>query len=80
VLRLASSSPRRVQLLALLGIPFESTAPDVDEARFAAPARAKADEPHAIAMPATLSGRGHEVRIDVGAEYRSWSEEVAGLE
>jgi len=43
VLRLASSSPRRIQLLALLQVPFESTAPNVDEARVAAPARAKAD-------------------------------------
>jgi len=93
VLRLASSSPRRIQLLTLLDVPFESTAPDVDEARFASPARAKADaiarpgevtlaadteidldgdrlgkpadESHAIAMLATLSGREHEVRTDV---------------
>jgi len=43
VLRLASSSPRRIQLLALLQVPFESTAPNVDEARVAAPAPAKAD-------------------------------------
>jgi len=93
VLRLASSSPRRIQLLALLDIPFESTVPDLDEARFASPARAKADaiarpgevtlaadteidldgdrigkpadESHAMAMLATLSGREHEVRTDV---------------
>jgi septum formation protein len=43
VLRLASSSPRRIQLLRLLQIPFESTAPNVDEAQYDAPARAKAD-------------------------------------
>jgi septum formation protein len=43
VLRLASSSPRRIQLLALLQVPFESTGSNVDEARIAAPARAKAD-------------------------------------
>jgi septum formation protein len=93
VLRLASSSPRRKVLLRLLDVPFESTAPDVDEARFASPARAKADaiarsaevtlaadteidvdgdrigkpadESHAIAMLATLSGREHEVRTDL---------------
>jgi len=93
VLRLASSSPRRIELLRLLQTPFESTAPNVDEARFASPARAKADavarpgdvtlaadteilldgerigkpadESHAIAMLATLSGREHEVRTDV---------------
>jgi septum formation protein len=93
MLRLASSSPRRIQLLALLNVPFESTAPDVDEARSASAARAKtdavarpgevtlgadtlididgermgkpADESHAIAMLATLSGREHAVRTDV---------------
>jgi septum formation protein len=43
VLRLASSSPRRIQLLKLLQVPFASTAPNVDEERFASPARAKAD-------------------------------------
>jgi septum formation protein len=93
VLRLASSSPRRIQLLRLLKIPFDPTAPKVDEARFASPARAKADavarpgevtlaadteidddgdrigkpadESHAIAMLARLSGREHVVRTDV---------------
>lgn len=43
MLRLASASPRRIQLLRLLQLPFESIAPGVDEDRFAAPARAKAD-------------------------------------
>jgi len=42
VLRLASSSPRRIQLLGLLQTPFESTAPSVDEAGAVSPARAKA--------------------------------------
>jgi septum formation protein len=42
VLRLASSSPRRTQLLRLLRIPFESSAPNVDEQRFESPAGAKA--------------------------------------
>lgn len=93
MLRLASSSPRRIQLLRLLGVPFESIAPHVDEARSASPAQAKAvavarsgdvtlaadtevelsgerfgkpaDEAHAIAMLATLSGREHDVRTDV---------------
>jgi septum formation protein len=93
VLRFASSSRRRVELLRLLQVPFESTAPNVDEARFASPARAKADavarsgdvtlaadteirfdgerigkpadESHAIAMLANLSGSEHEVRTDV---------------
>ena len=93
MLRLASSSPRRIQLLRLLQIPFESTAPNVDERRFDAPARAKADalarsgevtlaadteieldgdrmgkpkdESHAVALLATLSGREHDVRTEV---------------
>jgi septum formation protein len=93
VLRLASSSPRRIQLLRLLQVPFESTAPNVDESRYVAPARAKADalarsgevtlaadteieldgerigkpadESHAVAVLATLSGREHEVRTEV---------------
>jgi len=93
VLRLASSSPRRIRLLRLLQVPFESTAPNVDESRHAAPARAKAealarpgevtlaadteieldgermgkpaDESHAVAVLATLSGREHEVRTEV---------------
>jgi septum formation protein len=43
VLRLASSSPRRVDLLRLLQVPFEPTPPNIHEARFASPARAKAD-------------------------------------
>jgi septum formation protein len=43
VLRLASSSPRRIELLRLLQVPFESTAPNVDEARFPSPSRAKVD-------------------------------------
>ena len=43
MLRLASSSPRRIDLLGLLQVPFEPSAPNVDEARFTSPARAKAD-------------------------------------
>jgi septum formation protein len=43
VLRLASSSPRRIDLLRLLQVPFEPSVPNVDEARFDSPARAKAD-------------------------------------
>ena len=42
MLRLASSSPRRIQLLGLLQTPFESTAPSVDEAGAVSPVRAKA--------------------------------------
>jgi septum formation protein len=43
VLRLASGSPRRIQLLRLLDLPFEIAPADIDEARFASPATAKAD-------------------------------------
>jgi septum formation protein len=43
MLRLASSSPRRIRLLRLLQIPFESTTPSVEEERFDSPAEAKAD-------------------------------------
>ena len=42
MLRLASSSPRRIQLLRLLQVPFESSGPNVDERRSESPARAKA--------------------------------------
>ena len=43
MLRLASGSPRRIDLLRLFGVPFETVPADVDEARFASPAGAKAD-------------------------------------
>jgi MAF protein len=43
VLRLASSSQRRRELLALLGAPFEAVAADVDETTVASPAAAKAE-------------------------------------
>jgi len=52
MLRLASSSPRRIQLLRLLQIPFEPTAPNVDERRFESPARAKAA---AVARPGEVT-------------------------
>src|SRR6185503_17538580 len=42
MLRLASASPRRIQLLRLLQVPFESSTPNVDEQQFESPARAKA--------------------------------------
>jgi septum formation protein len=43
VLRLATSSPRRVELLNVLGLAFEQCAPDIDEDAFASPALAKAE-------------------------------------
>ncbi|MGH2492972.1 MAG: Maf family protein [Candidatus Limnocylindria bacterium] len=64
MLRLASSSPRRIQLLRLLQIPFESTAPSVDEGRFASPARAKAD---AVARPPDVT-LAADTEIDLDGE------------
>jgi len=64
VLRLASSSPRRIQLLKLLGIPFEPIDPNVDEPRFVSPARAKAD---AIARPGEVT-LAADTEIDVDGE------------
>jgi septum formation protein len=52
MLRLASSSPRRIQLLQLLQIPFASSAPNVDEQRFESPALAKAA---AVARPSEVT-------------------------
>ena len=43
MLRLATSSPRRVELFSLLGLPFEQRASDIDERAFASPALAKAE-------------------------------------
>lgn len=43
MLRLASGSPRRIDLLRLLGVVFETVPASLDEARYAAPAAAKAD-------------------------------------
>ena len=48
VLRLASGSPRRLELLTALGVRFEAVAPDIDENAFAEPALAKAE---AVAAP-----------------------------
>ena len=43
VLRLASSSPRRVALLGLLGVSFDAAPANVDESQYESPARAKAE-------------------------------------
>ena len=48
MIRLASGSPRRLQLLALLGAPFEVVPADVDERAAEQPALAKAE---AVARP-----------------------------
>ncbi len=62
MLRLASSSPRRIQLLKLLQVSFEATAANIDEKSFASPARAKAD---AVARPGEVTlGADTEVELD----------------
>jgi septum formation protein len=43
MLRLASGSPRRIELLRLLDIPFEVSPARIDESAFASPAAAKAE-------------------------------------
>ena len=52
MIRLASGSPRRRQLLGLLGVPFTVLPADVDERAAAQPALAKA---LAVARPGTLT-------------------------
>ena len=52
MIRLASGSPRRRELLALLKVPFEVVAADIDERSEPHPALAKA---HAVARPGTLT-------------------------
>lgn len=64
MLRLASSSPRRIQLLRLLQVTFESTAPDIDERGIASPARAKAD---AVARPGEVTIAADTV-VEIGGE------------
>ncbi len=54
-LLLASQSPRRRELLALLGLPFETAAPDVDEA------------PQAGESPAALAARLSQAKVWVCA-------------
>lgn len=62
MLRLASSSPRRIQLLRLLQLPFEPTAPNVDERSAVSPARAKAA---AVARPGEVTlASDTEVHLD----------------
>ncbi len=55
MIRLASGSPRRLQLLALLGAPFEVVPADVDERSARHPALAKAEavaRPHEVTLAA----------------------------
>jgi septum formation protein len=52
MIRLASGSPRRRELLALLGVPFEVVPADVDERTAPRPAMAKAE---AVARPGEVT-------------------------
>jgi septum formation protein len=52
MIRLASGSPRRSELLALLGVPFEVVPADVDERAAQKPALAKAE---AVARPGDVT-------------------------
>ena len=52
MLQLASRSPRRISLLGLLGVPFDTVPADVEESRFASPAAAKAE---AVARRGTVT-------------------------
>src|SRR6185369_11403153 len=52
MIRLASGSPRRRELLALLGVPFEVAPADVDERAAPKPALAKAE---AVARPGEVT-------------------------
>jgi septum formation protein len=52
MIRLASGSPRRRQLIALLGVPFEVLGADVEERTAAHPALAKAE---AVARPGQVT-------------------------
>lgn len=52
MLRLASASPRRIELLGTLGVPFDVVPAAVDEHAHASPARAKAD---AVARPGAVT-------------------------
>ncbi len=52
MLRLASASPRRIELLGTLGVPFEVAPAGIDERAHASPARAKAD---AVARPGAVT-------------------------
>jgi septum formation protein len=62
VLLLASSSPRRVELLRVLGADFEPIAPDIDEDSFESPALAKAE---AVMRPGAVTvGADTEVLLD----------------
>ena len=64
MIRLASGSPRRRELLALLGAPFEVTPADVDERAAPRPARAKAD---AVARPGDVT-LAADTMIELGGE------------
>ncbi|HET8567765.1 MAG TPA: Maf family protein [Candidatus Limnocylindria bacterium] len=64
MLRLASGSPRRIELVSLLGIPFEAVEPGIDESAHEDPAIAKAEACH-VPGEVTL---GADTLIDLDGE------------
>jgi septum formation protein len=64
MIRLASGSPRRSELLALLGVPFEVAPPDVDERAAQKPALAKVE---AVARPGDVT-LAADTMIELGGE------------
>lgn len=64
MLRLATTSPRRIELLSLLGAPFEAVAPGIDERAFASPALGKAQ---AVARPGAVT-IGADTEVLLGGE------------
>src|SRR5712692_4871331 len=64
MIRLASGSPRRQHLLALLGAPFEVVPAEVDERTSARPALAKAE---AVACPGEVT-LGADTMIELDGE------------
>lgn len=64
MIRLASGSPRRRELLALLGVPFAVVSPDIDERATPYPALAKAQ---AVARPGELT-LAADTEIDLDGE------------
>lgn len=76
MLLLASSSPRRAELLAILGAEFDHVAPDIDEDAFDSPALAKAET---VARPDVITiGADTEVYLD-GARLGKPADEADAL-
>ncbi len=74
MIRLASGSPRRRELLALLGAPFEVVPADVDERSAQHPALAKAE---AVAQPGDVT-LAADTMIELDGERIGKPDDVAG--